>query len=252
MDFFTIDRIEKMKALAQDGRPFVFDDGDIRSLHFSEHEIQSAMRLSAPDELVIRYTRAMAGFLLFNSALRNILVIGLGGGSIAKYCYRELPLARITVLESNGDVIALRDQFMIPPDNARFQVLHVDAAQHLTEMAEASMDAILLDGFDIDGAPEALCSFSFFNNCERVLHDQGVLVANMADDGVAITETLKQLMLLFGGRRLWWLKTQTDNSHLAFAVKDSRGMFADAAWFASVVRMCEQLSVELIHPKRPY
>ena len=208
MDFFTPDRIEKIKALAHDGKPFIFDDGDIRTLHFDERVVQSAMRLSAPDELVIHYTQAMTGFLQFNPAPLHILIIGLGGGSLVKYCYKHLPVTRITVLESNADVIALRDQFMIPADDVRLQVLHQDAALYLAEMTAESVDVILLDGFDANGASVELCSFSFFQDCQRILHNQGVLVMNMADDGETITAMLTQGQIIFGGRHVWWLKTR--------------------------------------------
>ncbi|MFJ7566091.1 hypothetical protein ACIQW9_03905 [Herminiimonas sp. NPDC097707] len=168
MQFFSPERIEKTKELARDGKPFIFDDGDIRTLHFNEHVVQSAMRLSAPDELVILYTQMMSRFLALHPEPEHILLIGLGGGSLLKYCYRQLPAARITVLESNADVIALRDCFMIPPDDARLQVLHVDAVPYLEQMAAASVDVILLDGFDADGAPQALRSRNFVSDCKRV------------------------------------------------------------------------------------
>lgn len=250
MDFFTPDRIEKIRALAHDGKPFVFDDGDMRTLHFDERVVQSAMRLSAPDELVINYTQAMTGFLFFNSVPQHILIIGLGGGSVAKYCYRHLPSARITVLESNADVIALREQFMIPADDGRFQVLHVDAALHLADRMPESTDVILLDGYDADGARPELCSCDFFNDCKRILRNQGLLVMNMADDGTTIAEMLARALPLFGDRHLWWFKTSVDNSHIAVAVKTDCGASADAALRATALQMGEQFSLQLMHPKK--
>jgi spermidine synthase len=56
----------------------------MRTLHFNEQVVQSAMRLSAPDELVIPYTQAMAGFVSLHLAPTHILMIGLGGGSVTK------------------------------------------------------------------------------------------------------------------------------------------------------------------------
>ena len=66
------------------GKPFAFDNDDMRTLHFDDRFIQSAMRISAPNELLLSYTRAMMGFLLFKPQPRHILMIGLGGGSLAK------------------------------------------------------------------------------------------------------------------------------------------------------------------------
>ncbi len=54
------------------------------------------------------------GFLLFNPRPQHIGMIGLGGGSIQKYCHRYLPHTEISVAEINPDVITLRDCFRVP------------------------------------------------------------------------------------------------------------------------------------------
>lgn len=249
MDFFTPERIEKTRALAQDGKPFIFDDGDMRTLHFNEQVVQSAMRLSAPDELVIPYTQAMAGFVSLHPAPKHILMIGLGGGSFAKYCYRHFPSARITVLESNADVLALRDQFMIPTDDARLQVLHVDAIAHLENLAFASVDVIMLDGFDVEGAPAALRSPEFFLNCKMVLDDKGVLIVNMGDQYANIVGTVTQGQAMFGAFHHWWFKVTTDNSHVAVAVNAVDDEVGDAMLRAAAIEIADQFSLELVYPK---
>lgn len=249
MDFFTPERIEKTRALAQDGKPFIFDDGDIRTLHFNEQVVQSAMRLSAPDELVIPYTQAMAGFVSLHPAPRHILMIGLGGGSFVKYCYRYFPAARITVLESNAEVLALRDQFMIPPDDARLQVLHVDAIAHLEKLAIGSVDVIMLDGFDAEGAPAALRSHAFFFNCKFVLAEHGVLITNMGDQHGNIVGTVTQGQAVFGAFHHWWFKVTTDNSHVAVAVCAIDDEAGDALLRTAALNIAEQFSLELVYPK---
>src|SRR5690349_9988184 len=103
--------------------PFVVQDGNSRSLHFTMGETQSSMRLDRPDELRIDYTRTMMGFLLLNPRPRNITMIGLGGGSLVKFCRRYLPAAAVTVVENNPGVIALRKDFGIPDDGAGLRVI---------------------------------------------------------------------------------------------------------------------------------
>ncbi len=249
MDFFTSERMEKTRALAQDGRPFVFDDGDMRTLHFNEQVVQSAMRLSAPDELVIPYTQAMAGFVSLHPSPKHILMIGLGGGSFVKYCYRHFPSARITVLESNADVLALRDQFMIPPDDARLQVLHVDAIAHLEKLAIASVDVIMLDGFDVEGAPAALRSQEFFLNCKMILDDAGVLIVNMGDQHANIVGTVMQAQAMFGAFHHWWFKVATDNSHVAVAVNAVDDEVGDTLQRTAALNIAEKFTLELVYPR---
>ena len=70
--------------------PFVLQDQGIRSLHFTHGEVQSSMRVGRPDELQVDYTRTMMGFLLLDPQPRRITMIGLGGGSLVKFCHRHL------------------------------------------------------------------------------------------------------------------------------------------------------------------
>src|SRR4029077_9396065 len=91
-------------------------------LHFNFDAVQSAMHLENPDKLSLAYTRKMMACLLFSRAPARILLLGLGGGSVAKFCYRRLPRAAVTAVEVNPDVIALREAFLIPRDNDRFRV----------------------------------------------------------------------------------------------------------------------------------
>jgi spermidine synthase len=107
----------------------VIEDDGARALYFTRAFIRSEMRLSDPYALQFAYTRKMMGFLLFRHEPREILMLGPGGGSLAKYCHRHLPAARITAVEIDPDVIAFRDQFAVPPDDSRFSVVQGDAAQ---------------------------------------------------------------------------------------------------------------------------
>lgn len=170
--------------------------GDRRSLQFRAGEVQSAMRLSDPDALVLAYTRAIMCFALFVPRPRHIVMVGLGGGSLAKFCYRHFPEARITVLELRADVIALRGQFAIPPDDHRFQVIQADASAAMAGLA-GSADVLVLDGFDQGGLPPALGSARFYADCRAALRDGGVLVANIFSYDPAYAQMLARLGLAF-------------------------------------------------------
>lgn len=123
------------------GRPFMIDYGRTRNLFFTIAAVQSAMHLDDPNALVAAYTRKMMAFLLFAPAPRHVLMIGLGGGSLAKFCYRHLPRTRISVVEISSEVIALREEFAIPSDDDRFEIIHDDGAAFLAR-ARVSPDII--------------------------------------------------------------------------------------------------------------
>jgi len=160
------------------GMPYVVETDGRRALHFTEVAIQSEMDVEAPLELLCDYTRTMMGFVLFNEAPERIEMIGLGGGSLAKYCHATLPATAITVVEISADVIALRDAFLVPPDDARFRVVCADGADYVRQRAPAP-DVVLVDGYDHDGQSPQLCTSGFYDHCYSRLAPGGVLVVNL-------------------------------------------------------------------------
>ena len=176
-----VDLLEEQEDGFTAARPILYEDPDgTMSLFFRIGEVQSQMSGDAPDDLVLAYTRTMMAFLLFNEAPRRIAMIGLGGGSMAKWCYRQLPQTHITVVEINPHVIDLREHFHIPEDDARFRVLCEDGAAYVAETADRP-DVLIVDGFDAEGQPPELCSQSFYDDCHRALHVDGMMVVNLCD-----------------------------------------------------------------------
>jgi len=196
--------------------PQVRTVGDQRLLEFQPGQVQSAMRLSRPDELVLSYNRAMMCFVLFQPQPQHIVMVGLGGGSLAKFCYRHLPHCRITVLELDPAVIALREQFAIPRDNARFRVVQADAVEYMAQLA-GSADVLLVDGFDADGLPPALGSAGFYADCRRALRPGGVLVANIFSYDPHYRAMVQRLRQVFQGR-ICAFNGMAGNNHILFAV----------------------------------
>jgi spermidine synthase len=149
------------------GRPYILEDSEYRELHFTRNASQSSMLIADPTELVPRPKR--------------ILMIGLGGGSLAKYCYRHLPAASIVVVEPNAEVIALRGEFHIPPDDDRFSVVQADGAEFMSRTAEA-FDVVLIDAFDTHGIARTLESEAFYASLARRLAPHGSMVMNFWGD----------------------------------------------------------------------
>ncbi len=164
--------------------PLLRDEQGERSLQFEDGVVQSRMLDADPSRLVLEYTRLMMGFLLFQPAPARIVMIGLGGGSLAKYCAATLPDADFTAVEIAPEVIALRDAFGIPPDGPRFRVVRDDGADFVRR-DDAPVDVLLVDGFGSGGRPERLCTTAFYADCRDRLAVGGVLVVNRyADDPI--------------------------------------------------------------------
>ncbi len=180
-------------------RPIVRQDDETVFLSFDYRNKQSAMLRDAPDTLVLSYTRLMMGFLLLQPLPRDILIVGLGGGSLSKYCYRYLPDARITTVEISEKVIALREIFSIPADDERFSIVCADGADYI-EACHRHFDAILLDGFDAEGLPARLSTQRFYHRCASALRHEGVLVANLLEGDWGVATCVRRLSKSFAGR----------------------------------------------------
>ncbi|MBL0142421.1 MAG: fused MFS/spermidine synthase [Betaproteobacteria bacterium] len=199
-------------------RPFVIEDDGARCLYFTRAFIQSEMRLADPFALEFAYTRKMMGFLLFLPDPRAILLLGLGGGSLAKYCHRHLPAARITAVEIDPDILAFRDQFLVPPDDARFTVALADAAGYVAQ-CEEKPEAVLVDAFDRDGVAPSLCTREFYEDVRGILSKRGVMVANLVGEKAERLAHLAMIRTVFAGNVIL-LPIADDGNHVAFAFRD--------------------------------
>ena len=205
-------KIETMK-------PYLTESDGILSLQFDEWSTQSEMSIDDTDELVIPYTRVIMSFLLLEPSPRHVAMIGLGGGSLAKYCYRYLPGTEITAVEINPAVIALRNEFAIPADDARFRVLLGDGAAWVADSA-SQPDVLIVDGFDADGLPAQLSSQQFYDDCYSALSDNGIMVVNMWKGYPHYDEYLARIDNSFAGN--WVIVDAEDGfNQIVLAVKNT-------------------------------
>jgi spermidine synthase len=197
--------------------PYIVDEDGTKTLHFDARCEQSCMSIEDPNALMYGYTRAMMGFLLFQPAPRDILIVGLGGGSLSKYCYHTLPDSVVTTVEISAAVIALRNEFLIPPDDARFQIVQADAALYLQQQ-HAVADVILLDGYEPYGLPDALSTQAFYDRCFEALRPGGVLAANLWGSDSRLSTVRAYLRRAFD-HRLLRANSDTGDNQIAFGLK---------------------------------
>jgi spermidine synthase len=194
--------------------PVVSQEGGVLILHFESDYIQSQMVVDEPDFLALAYTRTMMAFEIFTPCPGEIALIGLGGGSIAKWCYRHHPKTKLTVVEINPHVIAVRDVFRVPQDNKRFRILCEDGAKFLAKTS-ARFDLLLIDCFSSDHLPEELCSQEFYDHCHKALTDVGLMVVNLCVKN--FRGILSRIRKSFGEQIL--LSTDDHGNTVVFACK---------------------------------
>jgi spermidine synthase len=158
---------------------YVSERFGVRSLHIGSSTIQSSMRLARPNDLELSYTRSMMGFLLFVPRPSEVLMIGLGGGSLAKFVYHRLPRTRTRAVEVSPRVAAIaRQSFEVPADDERFEVVIGDGAEYVSR-DDVHADVIFVDGYDGESYVEALASEQFYAACRQRLNAGGMVVVNL-------------------------------------------------------------------------
>jgi spermidine synthase len=195
-------------------RPSVRRYRGYTALQFVRGQTQSRMRSGDPDHLLIDYTRTMLGALLLQPRPRRIGIVGLGGGSQAKFCHRHLPDARIEAVENNAAVIAMRREFRIPDDDDRLQVVHDDGARFL-RARPGRYDLLLVDGYDETGIPEALSTQAFYDDCRAALAPGGAMAGNLycADHARHVARLCRS----FGDARVFVLEEEKMSNRVVFA-----------------------------------
>jgi spermidine synthase len=124
-------------------------------------------------------------------------MIGLGGGSLAKFFHRRLRGLRTHVVETDERVITTaRSLFHVPADDARLTIEHGDGVQAL---APECCDLLVVDGFEDEATPSALVSQEFFDAAWCALEEPGALVMNIMNDDRLLDRHLQRIERAFGG-----------------------------------------------------
>ena len=188
----------------------------MRTLHVGGEAIQSSMRIEDPYALALDYTRCMMAFLLFHPEPREALMIGLGGGSLAKFFHRRLRSTRVRVVELDARVVAAaREHFALPPDSARLKVEVGDGAEALEPEC---CDVLIVDAFEDELHVPRLASPEFYDGAFIALAEPGALIVNFMDDDPKLDRTLERLERAFGGAVLA-MPARYDPNILVFALK---------------------------------
>lgn len=239
---------EEVAELLKNGelrQPYIIETASERRLHFSQDAVQSIMRLDEPDALVNAYTRKMMAFLLFNPDPKKIVMVGLGGGSLAKFCYRHLPNTRISVVEIDPRVVALREEFHVPADDHRFRVVCDDGAHYISHSTEP-IDVVMVDAFDPVGVAPTLAETDFYQQAASRVSPNGLLVMNFSGDVQRYRLHIARIRAAFNGSTLL-VPVIADDNLLVFAFKKRIHWPPPAKYESRAQRLQSQLALEFPH-----
>lgn len=184
----------------------VVETAGVRALHFGSVARQSAMSIVKPDRVELSYIRGMLMNLLYVPQPRNVLLLGLGGGSLAKFLLQHCPECQIEAVEYRAAVPTVARRFFGLPVDSRFRVHLEDCNAYMVRGAKTdrlTFDHIYVDVYDCQGLAESVNRHGFFSACKSLLHPKGILAINLWGTRVeSLRESLRLLNFHFGGRVL--------------------------------------------------
>ncbi len=174
----------------------------VRSMHLGSPTIQSSMLVKDPYKLVLAYSWGMLSSLLFKPEIANCVLVGLGGGSIAKYVWQACPQIKQTVIELNPQVIQVaRSHFMVPDDDDRLQIIEGDGIAYI-QQHPGSTDWLMMDAFGSNGLPPDFCTQSFFDDCAEAVTPDGLFAINLWGSDKRFDIYMQRMEQTFDGRVL--------------------------------------------------
>jgi spermidine synthase len=198
------------------------EEGPIRHLHLGSEWIQGSMLVDAPTVLVHEYIQRMMAWLLFVDPAtvpqRHALQLGLGAGSLTKFCHKELRM-KTTAIELNPQVLhACRGWFKLPADNARMQVVLGDASVQIQQDRWlGAVDALQVDLYDEEAAAPVLDSAEFYANCRKTLTDEGCMTVNLFGRTSSFQKSVDKIAAAFGMDAVWAFKSTREGNTVVLA-----------------------------------
>lgn len=133
-----------------------------------------------PDKLVFNYTKLTFASLLVTDNPKNVLIIGLGGGTLSNVIHALYPAAKIHNVEIDPAVLKVARNYFNFIENDAVTSSVQDGRIFIKRAAikKQKYDWIILDAFNGDYIPEHLLTKEFFEEVKSVLAEGGVIAAN--------------------------------------------------------------------------
>ncbi len=161
----------------------VYEDDGLRCMIFNKrfrtNIRQTCQKIGEPDTLVFNFTKMIAAALYVAPAPKDILIVGLGGGTLTATFAKLLPEARIDAVEVDKAVINVADRFFGVRGTERIHIHESDGRAFVKRaIGKQTYDLIVLDAYDEDYIPEHMLTREFLAEIKRIMKPGAVLAAN--------------------------------------------------------------------------
>ncbi len=209
------------------------EDGEIRYLHLGTEWIQGSMFLDRPFDIELEYVHRMFAWLWLWPPVEvkgaHAMQLGLGAGTITKFCYKKLKMT-CTAVELNPAVLhACRGWFRLPPDDERLRVVLADASLEIQKDEwRGTVDALQVDLYDEEAAAPVLDTPDFYRHCRELLTQQGCMTVNLFGRSSSYAESVEKICAAFGEDAVWVFKPTREGNAIVLAQRTASRPSRDA------------------------
>ncbi len=185
------------RADTQYHRITVTEDATARHLRFDRGR-QSAIRLDDPLRSDTRYNDYLHLTLAVKPDAKRVLLLGLGGGTMATQLHHDHPEMLIDAVEIDPVVIDVAERYFGLPRSERTRVFEDDARRYVQRTPE-TYDIVIIDAYHADSIPAHLTTLEFFSEVDAVLAEDGVIAYNIISavegDGSKLFRSMRRTAL---------------------------------------------------------
>lgn len=179
--------------------------GKIRCLSLStaSNNISSCININNPELIFFDYIKKFITTLYINPDPQNILVLGLGGGTLPMTLHKILPQSNMDIVEINADVISAAKQYFLFREQENMKVYLDDALHYITlPQNVGKYDIVFVDLYDSHGIIKQLQEPIVLKTLLKLLASEGMVAVNWlmgrdADARIAYDKFLHSFCALF-------------------------------------------------------
>ena len=189
---------------SSDGILEIVEANGVRSMHFGTSSRQSSFLVADPERLHLTYVRSMTLGLVFCPDAKQVLMVGLGGGSLTQFLLNHYQSCAMTVLEKRRDVVKASIKYFDLSRDERMQLLIGDGGDFIHQQAfrkKTSYDLLVVDAFDHSAMADSVRGKAFFNKCKEIMSVSGIMIINLwGSQRAAFQENANYLLRVFEQR----------------------------------------------------
>lgn len=207
----------------------IAESDDFRTMYFvvdGTYYIESRLDRRRPLALDLDYTRTMMAGFLVRPQIKSLLMIGMGGGTLANYLFRQIPGLEVDAVDIDPDVIRLARAHFEVPDDPRYRTHAADGRVFVEQASkDKRWDMVILDAFRGVFVPFHLKTREYYATLLAHLDPEGVVVANLHNATPMYPHDRVTFDAVFPGGYAFIAESSRQTSYVATASKRQLGAY---------------------------